>query len=455
MTHHDLKPSPIANRRQFIRTSFAVGATVICGPTIVSSRALARSRTPNETIQIGVIGLGSRGFNLIDDLLKHADARIVALCDVDHLHYRDRPWGTGPQFGRQPAKEKVERHYAKQSQGGEVKVFSDFRELIALSELDAIVIATPDHWHALCTWESLKAGKDVYCEKPLTHLFAEGQKIYREVARRAAIFQTGSQQRSDPIFRRAVLLARNGQLGNIQSCEIGLPPGYDKPEGETELIDPPKTLDYDLWCGPAPKLPYMPARHHRWWRGHTAFGGGVLMDWIGHHNDIAHWAMDMDQRGPTHVEAVDWTFPETDFYNTPAQYTIQCEYPSGIQTSISSQHRQGLKIRGDAGWLFVTRGKIEASDSRWLKKDFAAGKIEVYQSDDHMRNFLDSMRTRKPCIAPAETAHRSITPGHLAYVSQKLGRSLKWDSTAEQVENDVEANNLLAKIDYREPWQLG
>ena len=255
-------------------------------------------------------------------------------------------------------------------------------------------------------------------------------------------------------FRHAVELARNGVLGQVESFEVGLPPGYDKPQGSTEVQSPPEHLDYDFWCGPAPKLPYMRARHHRWWRGHSAFGGGVLMDWIGHHNDIAHWAINVERSGPTLVEAVDWKFPDSDVYDTPREYTIRCEYPCGIASSVSSHTRPGLKLIGSDGWVHVDRGKIAASDDRWLQSGFRPGSEAVYESNDHTGNFLECVRSRRECIAPADVAHRSITPGHLAYVSHRLQQPLKWNADAQRVENSDEANRLLSSVSYREPWQL-
>lgn len=411
----------------------------------------------NDRIQLGVIGLGSRGYNLIDAFLRQETCQIVAVCDVDEFHYRDRPWGTGIAYGRIPGAKKIDQAYAKNgrpkgTQG--VRTYDDYRPLIDRKDIDAVVIATPDHWHAMCTLAALKSGKDVYCEKPVTHLFGEGQLVYREVERQKAVFQTGSQQRSDALFRRAVELVRNGLLGDIQRVEVGLPPGYKEPQGDTKLIKIPKQLDYDRWCGPSEVLPYMRARHHRWWRGHRAYGGGVLMDWIGHHNDIAHWALELDNSGPTTVEAIDWVFPDTDIYNTPSDYTIRCEYEGGIENSISVQHRQGLKLMGSEGWVFVTRGKIEASHADWIKNDFDPGSVKVYQSNNHAQNFLECIVSRQACISPAQTTHRSITPGHLGYVSNALQRKLKWDAVNEKIIDDAEANELLTQINYRQPWSL-
>ena len=434
-------------RRRFLRD----GASAIATPALIAATAVgtADAAPASERISVGVIGLGSRGFNLIDALLEEKDARIVAICDVDSFHHRDRPWGKGTAYGRQPAKARIEKKYGANSK---LLVTDDFREICGREDIDAIVVATPDHWHALCTLAALRNGKDVYCEKPVTHTFHEGQLVYRESAKRKAVFQTGSQQRSSAEFRRFVELVRNGHLGAIKRFEVGLPPGYDEPQGDATVTDPPEHLNYDFWCGPAPKLAYMRARHHRWWRGHRAFGGGVLMDWIGHHNDIAHWALDLDSSGPVFVEAVDWTACKTDVYNTPHQYGIRCEYASGVIGSISSRHTLGVRMIGEDGWVFATRGRIAASDPRWTRNDFKVGTHRVYRSNDHLRNFLDGVKSRQPCIAPAETAHRSITPGHLFYISHALGRPLRWDPKIESCVDD-DANRLLQTHRYRGTWE--
>ena len=441
------------SRRSFLAASSATAATAnFSGPLFADEPRSA----PSARITLGVVGLGSRGFNLIDAFLRASDAQIVAVCDVDRHHHRDRPWGTGTAYGCGPAHEKISRAYAKNKKSGSqhrgMMVCSDFRELIASDQVDAVVVATPDHWHAHVTLAAIKANKDVYCEKPVTHLFGEGQSVYRAASEHGAVFQTGSQQRSDAKFRRAVELARNGLLGKIERVEVGLPPGYDKPQGDTKVTAPPEQLDYDFWCGPSPRMPYMRARHHRWWRGHRAFGGGVLMDWIGHHNDIAHWAINMDQSGPLQVAANEWSFPATDVYDTPHHYTIECEYAGDIRSTISSRNPQGLKLIGKEGWVYVRRGHLEVSQSEWVDPKFDAGPEKVYRSDNHTRNFLDCVHSRKACIAPAETAHRSITPGHLGYVAHTLGRKLRWNPQTEMVADDPEANTLLQRIEYREPW---
>ncbi|MHB8897209.1 MAG: Gfo/Idh/MocA family protein [Thermoguttaceae bacterium] len=438
-------------RRRFLAASLAAG-----GATIIPASVLGRTSQapPSQQIRVGVVGLGSRGFNLVDDLLAEQDARIVALCDVDSLHHRDRPWGQGPAFGRDPARRKVEKHYGEKSAAEGLFLSGDFRQLCARDDIDAIVVATPDHWHALVAIAAIRAGKDVYCEKPLAHQFAEGQAICREAARHKTVFQVGSQQRSSDEFRRAVELVLNGHIGKVTAVEVGLPSGYPEPMGDPTIEQPPSHLDYELWCGPAPKLPYMRARHHRWWRGHLAFGGGVLMDWIGHHNDIAQWALGEALGGPQRVEAVGWTFPPTDIYNTPHHYQIRCLYAGGIASTISDAHRTGTRWIGEEGWVFVDRGKLEASDPAWTKKGFDPGKIRLGPSPGHMRNFLDCVASRRQCVAPPEIALRSITPGLLGYVSNAVGRALRWDSQQQRILEDDEAQKTLMSSSFRPPWSL-
>lgn len=451
-----MKDSPVT-RRRFLGTT----AAALAAPVFVPAASRGQSRTaPSERITLGVIGLGAQGVTDLKNFLGLDDAQVVAVCDVHDRHYRDREWGSkGLVYGREPAKAMVEAHYAERSGKGGFKgckAYVDFREVCAREDIDAVVVATPDHWHALCTLEALRAGKDVYCEKPLTHLFAEGQAIYREVAKRKAVFQTGSQQRSEIRFRVAVEIILNGLIGKVKSVEVGLPTGFPKAlTNHSEPGDPPAGLDYDLWCGPSEKLPYIFARHHRHWRWNLTWGGGQIMDWIGHHNDIAHWGLGMDQSGPEEVEAVGWTAPETPIYNTPVDYEIRCKYAGGIVTSISNKHPMGTKWIGENGWVFVDRGVLNASHREWLPESADRGPIKAYASRDHRRNFFDCIRSRKPCIAPAETAHRSVTPGHLGFVSHALGRPLRWNPEIESVIGDPEAQANLLALPYRAPWKLG
>ena len=433
-------------RRRAIQVS-----TVALATSSLSIRSASAS-TANSKLQVGVIGLGGRGMYLLDDLLKRKDVQVTAVCDVHDLHYRDNPWGTGRAMGRQGAVDTIKKAYGS-AEG--VFVCEDYREFCARSDVDAVVVATPDHWHALCAIEAMDSGKDVYCEKPVAHSFTEGLKICEAVERNKAVFQTGSQQRSDRLFRQATEVVRNGLLGQIQRIEVGLPPGYAKPMGDSKIEKTPDGLDYDIWCGPAKKLPYMRARHHRWWRGSRVFGGGVLMDWIGHHNDIAQWSIGEDASGPRTVEAVNWRFPETEVYDTPHQYEIRCTHARSIESVISSQSKVGTKWIGEDGWLHVTRGRITASNPEWKRRGFDAGPENVYVSNDHMQNFLDCIRSRNRCVSPPDVTLRSITPGLLGYVSQQLRREIFWDGKKQQIVGDDEASQLLLAVEMREPYRLG
>ena len=446
--------SRIARRSFLARTAAATLAPVVLPGC---TKKVAGRASASERIALGAIGLGAQGMNNLREFLRLPDVQVVAVCDVDPLHYRDNPWGEGQTYGREPARQAVDEKYAEARKSGVYTgcaATADFREVCARDDIDAVVVSTPDHWHALVALEALRHNKAVYGEKPLTHLFREGEILCDEVARRQAVFQTGSQQRSMGVFRRAVGIVRNGHLGQIHRVEVGLPDGYDKPQGDARVQAPPERLDYELWTGPAPMLPYMPARHHRWWRGNRAYGGGTLMDWIGHHNDIAMWGLGPEAARLTRVEAVRWTFPETDIYDTPVHFEIRCDHAGGIQTSISDRHRQGTKWIGDRGWLFVTRSFIEASDPRWAAADFQPGNAHVDVSPGHHRNFIDCVKERRACIAPPQAALDAITPGFLGYVSQRLGRAMRWDAARCAVPDDAEAEKLLRAMDYRGPWTL-
>ncbi len=436
-------------RSQFLKSSAAIAA-----PTIIPSSVLALKKeetAPNERISMGVIGLGGMGNGNMNAFLGMNEVQVVAVCDVDAQHEN------GKDKGREPAKARVEKHYADKQRAGYkgCAAYKDFRELCARQDIDAVVVATPDHWHALATLEALRNRKDVYCEKPVTHLFAEGQAVYKEVANRRAIFQTGSQQRSGLRFQIAVEAVMNGLLGKIQHVEVGLPGGGGTNESGRRGHPIPANLDYDFWCGPSRYLPYHPKRLHWDWRWCLDYGGGQLMDWIGHHNDIAHWGLGLDKGGPIKVEAVGFEYAEQGMYDQPTNYEVKCEFADGYTSSISNKNRMGAKWIGENGWIYVDRGKIEASNKEWIIEKNDRGPIKAYASRSHHRNFIEGIKTRKECIAPAETAHRSITPGHLAYVSQHLGRPLRWDPAKEEVIDDASADALLKQVQYRGEWSLG
>ena len=407
------------SRRKFIATT---GGT-LAAPLFVPGSVLGRAGAvpPSERIVLGTIGCGGMGRGNTRGFMRQPDAQVVAMCDVDSKQLEQ---GRGD----------VNKHYGND----DCAKYSDFRDLLARKDIDAVTVATPDHWHGLITVMAAYAKKDIYCQKPMAHTFAEGQAMVAAVRKNNVVLQVGSQQRSHGNFRQAVSVVRNGHLGKIKHVQVGLPTGHQEVKGDVKEQEPPSHVDYDRWCGPSPLLPYVPVRLHWNWRWHLSYGGGQLMDWIGHHNDIAHWGLDMDKSGPVQVKANEFLYmKDRRVWDSAWKYEVWSKYKNGITASISNHHERGCKWIGENGWLFVARGKFRASNPEWTQKGFDAGPVMVYQSPEHHRNFLDCIKSRKEPICPVETGHRSITPGHLGLVSEALGgRTLNWDPQAENIVGD-------------------
>ena len=423
------------NRRTFLKTSSAIVA-----PTIVPATVFGKDAKPaaNDRLALGLIGAGGKGLDLMTDFKRTCkEVQFIAVADPDEVHANKG------------------KALAEKLFGEGCKIYRDFRALCARKDIDAVVVATPDHWHAITCLEAIRSGKDVYGEKPITHRFHEGHVLCREVAKHKRIFQVGSQQRSNTFFRKAVEVVMNGHIGKVKEVQVGLPTGESSDE-ENRGQAIPKHLDYDLWCGPRRKLPFHSGRLHFYWRWAMEYGGGTLMDWIGHHNDIAHWALGLDKSGPVKVEAQHFRYPENGkIFDSPIDYTVRSEYEGGLKIVISNKVGRGVRFFGDDGWVYTDRRAFQTSNPEWTKEGFNPGPVRAYRSDDHRRNFIDGILFRKECICPAETGHRSITPGHLAYVSDALKRPLKWDAKNENVVGDREADKLLKKLDYHGEWSLG
>ena len=433
MAWHRLKA--MLKRRSFLKTAGAIAAPLIIPATALGTVDKAAA---SERVTLGLIGAGGKGLDLMGDFSRQCkEVQFVAVADPDKVHANK-------------GKALAEKLFGKGCE-----TYQDFRHLCARKDIDAVVVATPDHWHALACLEAIRSGKDVYGEKPVTHLFGEGQVLYREVAKHKRIFQVGSQQRSNPFFRKAVEVVMNGLIGKVKEVHVGLPTGESSQVEGNVAKAVPGHLDYDLWCGPSRKLPFHPDRLHFKWRWALDYGGGNLMDWIGHHNDIAHWGLGVDKGGPVRVEAQNFRYPEKGIYDSPIDYTVRSEYEGGATVVISNKVGRGVRFFGEDGWVYADRRAFQASNPEWTREGFDPGKARAYRSPDHRRNFVDGVLTRKECICPAETGHRSITPGHLGYVSDALKRPLKWDAKNEKVVGDSEADKLLKKIDYRGDWSLG
>ena len=432
------------SRRQFIGAAAAVAA-----PTIVPASVFGRPGrpAPGDKINVALIGCGGQGNYDMDRHMKLADVQVVAVCDVDAGNM-------------ERTKKKVDDFYSKQK-GEEYKgtaAIKDFREVCAKKDVDAVIVATPDHWHYLAALEAVRNKKHVYGEKPITHTYAEAKHLVSEVRKAGVTWQTGSQQRSEFTFHRGAEIVRNGLIGNVTKVEVGLPQGRTgHKKGDEVVSDPPANVDYDMWTGPAKMLPFMKSRFHFHWRWNLNYGGGQLLDWICHHNDIAHWGLDEDTGGPLEVEAVDWAWPEDKtVFDAPYHYKIVQKYARDITVVIASDnfHQHGCKWIGEKGWVLSNRGKIEASNPEWLKPEFEPGPVKLYNSRNHQQNFIDCIKSGRPTICPIETSHHSITPGHLGYLSEKLKRKIKWDPKGERVIGDDEAMKVLNTVTFREPYKF-
>jgi predicted dehydrogenase len=446
-------------RRRFLQTTSAAAA--LAGfPAIIPASALGLEGkvAPSNRITLGVIGTGNQGFNDIRSFLQDERVQIVAVCDVnkESLGYWDGKLG-----GREPAKRLVEEHYAKakdaESYNG-CKAYIDFREVLDRKDIDAVEVCTPDHWHAIPVIAACKAGKDIYCQKPLSLTIAEGRAMSDAVKAAKVVFQTGSQQRSDAKFRRACELVRNGRIGKLHTVKVGLPPGrsdYAKTGDRKKPEDVPAGFDYDMWLGPAPDAPYAPARCHVNFRWIYDYSGGQVTDWGGHHPDCAQWGMGTEDTGPIEIRGAKAEFPPDPLWNTATDYYFEAIYANGVKMIVSSKEKMGVTWEGSEGSVYANRGTIDANPKTILDSQIGENEIHLYKSDNHFRNFIDCLKSREPCAAPVEAAHRSITICHLGNIAMRLGRDkLRWDPAKERIIDDAEASKMLSR-EYREPWKLG
>jgi predicted dehydrogenase len=457
--------SGISRRRFLAATGLAVAA-----PTLFSfcaTRSAGRA-VPSNRITVGVVGWGMQGPGNTNELLGLNDVQVVAACDLDKNHL-------------QAALDTINGHYKNQ----DAKPYHDYRELMARQDIDAVMLAVPDNWHALVATEAANNKKDIYGEKPLARTIAEQQAIVKAVQKNQRIWQTGSWQRSQGPFRRAAEIVRNGLIGKVTHVEVGLPSGHydfagtapallakfptapkdpeylakvtpDSPDWKIAVTPPPPELDYERWLGPARMEPYIQARVHMDWRWNYNIGGGQLLDWIGHHCDIAHWGLGFDNNGPSEIEGHGEFPPPDAIWNTCGKYRITLKYPENITMTIAGGYpeiRSGAKWIGTDGWVWVDRGAYEASNLDWFAKiPDDRYKVKLYQTKGHMRNFIDCVKSRQPTIAPVETAHHSAIPGHLGLISMLVGRKIKWDVAKERILDDPEASKLLTRP-YRKPWK--
>ena len=420
-------------RRQFVATS----AVAACGPMILSSPARGFAAA-SERIRLGFIGIGIQSRGHLKRFVGTNDTQVVAVCDV----VTER---------REDSKRIVEEGYAKQKDMTSYKgcaAFIDFRELLAREDIDAVVIGTPDHWHAIPAVMACRAGKDVYCEKPLSLTISEGRAMVDAARKHDRVFQTGSQQRSEfgGLFRRAVELIRNGHLGEIKSVSVGV--GGPAVTCDLPTEECPSGTDWNFWNGPSPERGYNQIlcpkgihNHFPAFRNYREYAGGALADMGAHHFDIAQWALGMDHSGPVKIEP-----PEG-----KAGAGLKFTYANGVVMTHGG--RSGCTFVGTKGTLYVDRGKIESDPANILEAKIGPDDFHVEPSDNHYRNWIDAIRSRKKPICDVEIGHRSATVCELGQIGYDLRRPLNWDPVKERFVNDDDANKLLSRP-LRDPWKL-
>jgi len=441
------------HRRDLLRASLGIGAGLalphwFIEETMAADTAVKPVTSPNDRPRVLWVGCGGRGNALSREVKPFGD--IVAVCDVDKKH----------------AANAVAEFPSATS-------YADFRKALDHQGIDLILNATPDHWHTLINLAAVRRGKDVYSEKPLTLTIDEGKHLVKEVRQHRRILQTGSQQRSDARFRLACELVRNGRLGKMKHVDVVLPAG--RTDGPLATKPVPPELDWNFWQGQAEAHEYVPERCHQWFRFWLDYSGGTLTDWGAHHNDIALWAL--NEITPVQVEGKALSTNVPGGFTTPGQYEVQFTYASGVTQTVRSHPNyiwnggrrkdappvaapepgkpphdtHGVTFHGSDGWLFITRGKVEASNPDILKQELPASAERLEVSTNHAANFFHSVKSRQDPICSVEVGHRSVSACHLAVIATLLGRKLKWDPQAERFDGDDEANGRLAR-QMREPW---
>jgi len=453
----------MSTRRHHLRTLAAFASA----GHLLPSRLRAQDRpAPSERINMAVIGTGSQGTQDMRAFLQDERVQVVAVCDVEKQSSRYNQ-AFKSDFGREPARLIVDKHYAevsgtKSGTGSSCRAYEDFREVLARDDIDAVLIATPDHWHVPMSILAARAGKHIYCEKPVSLTVREGRKLCDEVAKAGVRFQVGSQQRSDIRFRMACEFVRNGRLGKIRHVTIGLASrnrDNNKHAHLTAATPVPDGLNYDLWLGPCPAdLPFCPARLHSNWRWLWAHGGGNVTDFGAHHLDILQWALGMDGSGPVEISDPKAEWPAKDgFYQTPEFFSFRVRYENGVTVTVTDadQNPPGLVFEGEDGkTLSVGRGKITSTPTELLRERIREDETHLYESKNHTSNLIDCILEKRETICPPEVGHRSATIAHLGNISLRLGRAVRWDPKTESIPgDDTEATALLGRS-AREPWNV-
>lgn len=431
------------SRRGFLRRAGGMTAGAVTFPYLIRSSLFGSvaNAAPSNRIVMGCIGVGGQGTYNMKAFLNHSATRVVAVCDVVEAR-------------RQKAKDLVDQHYKDKG----CATFDDFRDLLAREDIDAVVIATQDHWHALIAVAAAQAGKDMYCEKPTGVAITEGKAIRNAVRRYGRIFQTGTQQRSDRKFRMACELARNGYLGKIHTVKVAAPgPSYKRTYSKPTTEEPvPAGFDYDMYVGPAPMKPYNGGRW-AWpdWYLIWDYCAGFIVNWGVHHLDIANWGCPAVGDESFGVECKG-SYRDDGLTDNINDWQAEFTYSSGLKMLYSdtgNPHKQGCQFEGDKGWVHVNRKGISAEPASLLKVTIKPDEISLGDSTSHHADLIKSIQTRRDPIAPVEAGHKASYLGLVPETACRLQRKLKWDAATEQFVDDRQANQMLARP-MRSPWRL-
>lgn len=438
------------SRRSLLKSSLYAG--IFTGISAKSYRATFAAEAPSERVRIGMIGVGNQGGPRNN--MKYFLKNIEALCDLD-ANYLDEA-----------------QSFLKKEDNRTAMATDDYRRLLDTKDLDAVVVTVPDQWHAKMTIEACRAGKDVYCEKPLTLVIGEGQPMVDAARQHKRVVQTGTMQRSGLEFELATKMVQSGVLGDIRHVNVTLPgPNWiDRAKHPVPDSRPPEGFDFDRWLGPAPLRPYNKNRVHYLFRFFWDYSGGQQTNFGAHHLDIAQWGLGMDESGPVRVKGTAEYNPDG-WYETPDKTVIEYEYGNGIsmtcrQTPGIESRKQGTEFLGEKGSLFVTRGGIETSSGELLDESEIQAPLERsgtrvivptehkrYANYAHVNNFLDCVKTRETPAADISVGHRSATVCHLGNIAVRTGKSIQWNPKTQTIDGDAEAAKWLTK-EYREPYRI-
>ncbi|MHC4544511.1 MAG: Gfo/Idh/MocA family protein [Planctomycetota bacterium] len=433
----------IINRRSLLKKAVGVSIAAVGFPYVVASSALGKagSVAASNRIVMGCIGVGGQGTGNMRGFLGKADVRVVAICDV--IENR-----------RQKAKGIVDRRYGDKG----CAAYNDFRDVLARKDIDAVVIVTQDHWHAVIAVAAARAGKDMYCEKPLGVSVVEGQAIRDAMRRYGRVFQTGTQQRSDRKFRFACELARNGYVGKIHTVKVAAPGPeykrtYHKPPREEQV---PAGLDYDMYIGPSPMKPYNGGRL-AWpdWYLIWDYCAGFSVNWGVHHLDIANWGCPAVADEPFELKCKG-SHRDDGLTDNINDWQAEFNYISGLRMSFSdtgNPNKQGCRFEGDKGWVHVNRAGIWAEPASLLKVKIKPDEVNLYESANHHADFIKSVRTRSDPVSPVEAGHKASCLGLITDIAARVKRKVKWDPGKEEFSDDLEANRFLSRP-MRSPWHL-